>query len=94
MQQSKIPGYDEELTLVYGELQVIKDLLDIFYLWYDDSHKASNIDRSYTSADISGMWDNAPKYLSQLHTALVHVGQLQKEVDEVIDARIAQEAHA
>nr|DAD89691.1 MAG TPA: hypothetical protein [Caudovirales sp. ctXjW8] len=86
MQIVKDTAAMNELTLVSGELQVIKDLLNIFYCWYDDTHKGSSIDRSYTKSDISNMWGDAPMYMSVLHSAFASVGQLQKEVDEVLDA--------
>lgn len=77
----------------YGQLagaaEDINNLLTIFAHWFDESHKAANIDRTYSKNDIYFLWDAAPRYNSLLNAALCDVIDLQKQLEALTDEQIA-----
>lgn len=90
METPKITKVELELDTVSGELRVMHDLLNIFSIWFEETHKTDELDRRRTDDLVSQLWREAPMYSSLLTALFASLAGLEKEVDAVIDAEIAQ----
>lgn len=94
METPKITKAELELDAVSGELRTMHDILNIFSIWFEETHKTDELDRQRTDDLISQLWREAPMYSSLLTALFASLTGLEKEVDEVIEAEINKESAA
>ena len=94
MQSPKITKVELELDAVSGELRTMHDILNIFSIWFEETHKTDELDRQRTEQLVGQLWREAPMYSSLLTALFASLTGLEKEVDEVIEAEINKESAA
>ena len=52
---------DVDYGQLAGAVEHIQNLLTIFAEWFEESHKANNLDRSHTRDEIAFLWDASPR---------------------------------
>ena len=75
---------DVDYGQLAGAVEHIHNLLTIFAEWFEESHKANDLDRSHTNGEIAFLWEASPRYDSLLdaegalrpaHRLLLHCGR-------------------
>lgn len=81
-----IPQAEFELDLIAGELVNMRNLLNIFANWFDETHKIESREeaRTRTSEEIARMWDKAPMYASIITALLASITGLEEEIDAIL----------
>lgn len=80
---------DVDYGQLAGAVEDIHNLLSIFAEWFEESHKANNLDRSHTRDEITFLWEAAPRYDSLLSAAICDVAGLKDQLNELTDKQIA-----
>ena len=80
---------DVDYGQLAGAVEDIHNLLSIFAEWFEESHKANNLDRSHTRDEITFLWEAAPRYDSLLSAAICDVAGLKDKLNELTDKQIA-----
>ena len=80
---------DVDYGQLAGAVEDIHNLLSIFAEWFEESHKANNLDRSHTRDEIAFLWEAAPRYDSLLSAAICDVAGLKDQLNELTDKQIA-----
>ena len=79
---------DVDYGQLAGAVEDIHNLLSIFAEWFEESHKANNLDRSHTRDEITFLWEAAPRYDSLLSAAICDVAGLKDQLNELTDKQI------
>ena len=93
MQVRKITRADFELDMVSAELQTMRNLLNVFSNWFEETHKTDDLIRPRNERDVSRLWDEAPMYDSILCTLFGSISGLEKEVNAIIDESNKEISH-
>lgn len=80
---------DVDYGQLAGAVEDIHNLLSIFAEWFEESHKANNLDRSHTRDEITFLWEAVPRYDSLLSAAICDVAGLKDQLNELTDKQIA-----
>ena len=81
---------DVDYGQLAGAVEDIHNLLFEFLTeWFEESHKANNLDRSHTRDEITFLWEAAPRYDSLLSAAICDVAGLKDQLNELTDKQIA-----
>ena len=91
METPKITKVELELDAVSGELRTMHDILNIFSIWFEETHKTDELDRQRTDDLVSQLWNEAPMYSSMLTALFASLTGLEKEVDEVLNYQITEQ---
>lgn len=93
MQVRKITRADFELDMVSAELQTMRNLLNVFSNWFEETHKTDDINRPRSEREVSRLWDEAPMYDSILCALFGAISGLEKEVNNTIDETMKEISH-
>lgn len=80
---------DVDYGQLAGDVEHIHNLLTIFAEWFEESHKANELDRSHTNGEIVFLWEAAPRYNSLLGAAMCDIAGLKDQLNELTDKQIA-----
>ena len=95
MQLTKISTVDvDDLDLLAGELEHAENLLDVFALWFEESHKTDNRPREKTDEALFQSWNEATMYMSVLRSAVGSISGVIKSLDSAINEELGTEVSA
>ena len=80
---------DVDYGQLAGAVEHIQNLLTIFEEWFEESHKANDLDRSHTRDEIAFLWEASPRYNSLLGAAMCDITGLKDQLNELTDKQIA-----
>nr|DAL89213.1 MAG TPA: hypothetical protein [Caudoviricetes sp.] len=80
---------DVDYGQLAGAVEHIHNLLTIFAEWFEESHKANDLDRSHTNGEIAFLWEASPRYDSLLGAAICDVAGLKDQLNELSDKQVA-----
>ena len=69
-------------------------MLDVFALWFEESHKTDNRPREKTDEDLFHAWNEAPMYMSVLRSAVGSISDIIKSLDSAINEELGTEVSA
>ena len=78
-----------DIGTLEGAVEDAVNLLSIFSEWFEESHKANNLDRSHTRDEIAFLWEASPRYNSLLGAAMCDITGLKDQLNELTDKQIA-----